>query len=272
MTTPSSEDALAADEQSSTPELRPRCWICGALATTGEHKIKQSDLKRVHGRGKDFADQQLSYLRHTGEVVPLQGPNADCIKYPLVLCAPCNNVGTQPDDRAYERFIDYIEEHGSTIIETRSLDFAQVFPGDVLARMPRLYRYFVKQLGCRIRDAGGIVPEQMSAFMRGESGSLPLWVCFLVDETGGEQNLVEQTNLAIGNIVHTAGAEGSRFVVGGWFRWLVVMIGYEWPVFDEAGTLWAPGITEVSLGAYSGEFGSGGVPGQDGSNVSWPGL
>jgi len=26
------------------------CWICGAPATTGEHKTKQSDLIEAHGR------------------------------------------------------------------------------------------------------------------------------------------------------------------------------------------------------------------------------
>jgi hypothetical protein len=32
------------------PRRHPLCWICGGLATTGEHKTKKSDLRDVFGK------------------------------------------------------------------------------------------------------------------------------------------------------------------------------------------------------------------------------
>ena len=83
------------------------CWICGSAATSSEHKIKKSDLIRVHGRGKEFAEASLNYLRGDDSVVILQGPDSKWVKWPDVLCAQCNNSRTQPFDRAYDKFIEY---------------------------------------------------------------------------------------------------------------------------------------------------------------------
>lgn len=54
---------------------QPKCWICGALAGSAEHKIKRSDLR--HRYGND-AFKETGGLLHVvlDKLTPIQGPGA----------------------------------------------------------------------------------------------------------------------------------------------------------------------------------------------------
>jgi hypothetical protein len=66
------------------------CWICGAPATTGEHKTKQSDLRAVLGR----PTQAQPFYYHDKNVRnrPIGSFKGDFLKSKSRLCAPCNKA------------------------------------------------------------------------------------------------------------------------------------------------------------------------------------
>src|SRR5438094_7653973 len=102
------------------------CWICGAIADTGEHKVKRSLLVALHGSAPYRDDRQVSHARQ-GEVVPLRGPNAKQVKYRNVLCANCNNSRTQPFDVAFDTFAKHALAYEEHIVRSRMIDFADVY-------------------------------------------------------------------------------------------------------------------------------------------------
>jgi hypothetical protein len=63
------------------------CWICGDLATTGEHKTKQSDLRAVLGKPTQaqpfyYHDNKIERNRRIGSY------KGDFLKSPSRLCDP----------------------------------------------------------------------------------------------------------------------------------------------------------------------------------------
>ena len=61
------------------------CWMCGAPADTGEHKIKKSLLVELHGSGAYTGANAMSHVKD-GEVRNLQGPGSELVKYRKCLC------------------------------------------------------------------------------------------------------------------------------------------------------------------------------------------
>jgi len=158
------------------------CWICGDPATTAEHKIKKSDLERVHGRGRAFAAANLNYRRSDDSVVVLQGPDSKWIKWPNVLCAPCNNHRSQPFDRAYEEFVAYADSNRTELLSRRQLDFSAVYGDAWDDKQRNLFKYFAKALGCKIADAGKPVPKDLAELLFQEQFQTALWVCVATNE------------------------------------------------------------------------------------------
>lgn len=82
-----------------------QCWICRAeQATTGEHKFPRAYLARIPDDWRD-----LVHGRWDGEHFHTQGPKSKNLNLP-VLCAPCNNTRTGPQDRALDSFLLYAAE------------------------------------------------------------------------------------------------------------------------------------------------------------------
>ena len=91
------------------------CWICGNIADSGEHRIKQSDMKILFGSN---IKNELLLFTDEDKVIPLQSQNSKLLKT-KVLCKKCNNTETQPYDKAYEKFIQYIALNKEEIIYKR---------------------------------------------------------------------------------------------------------------------------------------------------------
>ncbi len=161
------------------PQMRD-CWMCGDPATTGEHKVKRTDLERVHGRADAFRSANLNYLRSDASVVPLQGPNSKHVKYHRVLCGPCNSTRSQPFDHAYDTFAQYVEDRSDVLLSRRQIDFASVYGNGWREGQVNLFKYFVKALGCRIADAGKSVPNDLINFFKDRYPEKPLAICFSV--------------------------------------------------------------------------------------------
>ncbi|MBB1299197.1 hypothetical protein [Pseudoalteromonas sp. SR41-7] len=142
-----------------------KCWICPNEANSKEHIIKKSDLIRVYGKGPYKGDLEIVHDKN-GEHRRLQGPDAKRIKYAPSLCHECNTGFTQPFDRAYDKFIDYVYQNESDILRKRFIDFTDVYGDDFEEGLVSLYRYLAKSFGCRLYDAGQTVPDDIITLLR----------------------------------------------------------------------------------------------------------
>lgn len=144
------------------------CWWCGDLATTEEHRIKATTLRRVatlddgtimpinvHKKSSDFDGPLRSLNKGTQ------------IRWRKNLCANCNNAKSQPFDRAYDRFETFLVEHFEEMCDWEQLDWRAVY-GTVWNEPARnLARYFGKQLGCMLASHQLPVPKELIEFLDG---------------------------------------------------------------------------------------------------------
>lgn len=250
-----------------------QCWICGSPANTGEHKIKKSDLQRVHGRGSIFAKAKLAYLKSDESVVPLQGPDSVHVKYKKVLCAYCNSTFSQPFDRAYERFISYVDRNRDLLICRRQFDFEKVFGSSWRRDQFDLYRYFIKALGCRISDAGNPVPNDIVSVFKDVEASSRVAVCFAVDEKELLKSKEEQNSLSIGHLICSdRHSDLVRYTSSNRYRWLLMSCWFNWGPYGPVGEPWYTDQQFICIGSYTKESSVVEISRADGSFTSWRGI
>ena len=130
-------DLLPPEEEGDPPrvsdELRydyaGRCWWCGSVADSREHKWKRSDIVRMYGTGP-----------YKGELVwgpgeddmgrMLQGASSSELKYHASLCQRCNNARSQAFDKAYDVWASYVFDHLDVIKDWTVFDLARVYDSD----------------------------------------------------------------------------------------------------------------------------------------------
>lgn len=142
-----------------------QCWWCRERpATTGEHKYKQTDLARLMG------DDSLIWVGggDTREIRGKSGIKRDrygVVKFPKSLCDACNNAHSQPFDRAYSTFSDYLDSTRARILPGIPFDelYGDTWKQDTLD----LARYYAKHFGCRMARSDLPVPDSLRTFMDG---------------------------------------------------------------------------------------------------------
>lgn len=134
------------------------CWICGDIATTGEHLLKKTDVITVFG--DKFSKRVVRTDLYGNDKILVQSPNSKALKFQNNLCAKCNNERTQPYDRAYVMFANYIRSNLREITRKLEINTNLVFgKRNAKEQQKYLFRYFVKAFGCRLHDAGQSVPQ-----------------------------------------------------------------------------------------------------------------
>jgi len=159
----------------------PKCWICGAPANSAEHRIKRSDLTRVYGKGSYKGTSAPVHVRN-GVISPIQGPNSLRVKYAQSLCHDCNTARTQPYDKAYDRLIDWVMSNEPAILQKRQLNFQEIYGLDWEEQQRDLFKYCVKSFGCRLVDAGQMVPRDLIDLLPLTSFRTALKITFAVNE------------------------------------------------------------------------------------------
>ncbi|OUZ07351.1 hypothetical protein BHE97_17145 [Aeromicrobium sp. PE09-221] len=144
------------------------CWWCQKRpATTGEHKYKHSDLKRLMG------DDDVLYWGDHEQFRELRGRSGikrdrhGVVKFPKSMCGPCNNARSQPFDLAYDRYAKYVTERPTRKIP--GLDFEAVYGESWENDLLNLARYFGKHFGCRMARSRVPVPESLRSFLDGST-------------------------------------------------------------------------------------------------------
>ena len=135
------------------------CWVCGAPATTAEHKAKKSDLKAIF----ESVSQADPVFMHDGQRIniPVGGFDRKSMKWSKTLCENCNTTRTQPYDRAWDAI--------SLWLRGRRFGPGSVLRATAINRgygtrnlLLNMHLYFVKSLGCYLSDGG--VPFEREAF------------------------------------------------------------------------------------------------------------
>ncbi|UPK75698.1 hypothetical protein MU582_03375 [Nocardioidaceae bacterium SCSIO 66511] len=155
------------DEPHRTPNA---CWWCGDPETTGEHKFKHSDLKRL-ARENGQVDPTSVYKGGEGYSGTLRSLKKGAgLRWEQSLCGACNNHRSQPFDIAYTRFSEYVWERQDHFEHCNTLDFNDVFGMSWSAQATNLARYLGKQLGCVLAEKGLPIAPSIIRFLNGDSG------------------------------------------------------------------------------------------------------
>jgi hypothetical protein len=160
---------------------KPNCWICGAPANSAEHRIKRSDLTRFYGKGSYNGPSAPVHVRN-GVTSPIQGPNSLRLKYEQSLCHDCNTSRTQPFDKAYDHFIEWVMSNEPVVLQKRHLNFEDIYGVDWREKQRDLFKYWVKSFGCRLVDAGQMVPRDLIDLLPQDSFRTALKMTFAVNE------------------------------------------------------------------------------------------
>ncbi|MGN6556422.1 MAG: hypothetical protein ACTHLH_00220 [Solirubrobacterales bacterium] len=151
---------------------RGRCYWCQERdADSREHMFKRSDLIREHGRGELRAGRTL--VAYRGEKTSEhRSTKNDAFKFSASLCSYCNNARSQPFDRAYDCFIEWIFENEEKVIADRYIDLEEALGFEWLEVSNNVLRYFVKHICCRLAETvhsegGTLLPKDALAFLDG---------------------------------------------------------------------------------------------------------
>ena len=160
--------------------LNKKCWICGEQADSREHKIKKSDIISKYGKGTYKGSDELHIYEENKDGRMIRGANSTLLKYDNILCSYCNNTKTQPFDKAYEKFIAYINKN--SILHKRFINFYDIYKDDFKKEQLNLYKYFVKSFGCRLAHIKCPIPQDMVDLLDLDNFETGLRLTFAVNE------------------------------------------------------------------------------------------
>lgn len=137
------------------------CWWCGGIADSREHRHKASILRSMWG-------SDGLYLGREGQA-PYSIPSwrSRAVKFGKVLCQTCNNVRSQPFDRAYDIYAQFIQSNATRLTRATSIDWREVYGVDWETPTRLLGCYAVKQFGCWIAEGGFKPSTVFAAFLGG---------------------------------------------------------------------------------------------------------
>jgi len=158
-----------------------KCWICGNIADSGEHRIKRSDLIKIHGKGPYKNENSLVMVK-SGKEIPVQGPNSKFLKYKKSICKKCNDTGTQRFDNAYSKFVDHLDSNEKNILKTRIIELGKIYGEDSERGQRNLYKYLIKSFGCRVVEAGRHVPQHLVKLLSRKTFQTDLFITFAINE------------------------------------------------------------------------------------------
>ena len=155
-----------------------KCWICGNDAETSEHVIKQTDIAKFFRSAK--GEKQLEVKLLNGSAIhKLQSPKSKYVKYPKNLCSHCNNTFTQPFDLAYDEFTRWYDSNRKSVDKQRVIDFKEVYGDQWFEKQLNLFRYFVKEFGCRLTYENIPVPSDLIESLNKDRFLTAFYVSFL---------------------------------------------------------------------------------------------
>lgn len=241
------------------------CWICKETADSAEHRIKKSDIVSLHGSGAYKGENTLLMFRDDKEI-PIQGPNSKVVKYKKILCGNCNNNFTQPFDKAYEVFVDYILSNEKLLLKRRFIDFKDIYGDEFEVSQRNLYKYFAKSFGCRLAHEGHPIPRDIPALLFKKHFRTKLRMSFAVDAEYLEFGFNILANGPLIGLLPTRATRPTliekwkykrygralplQYISNESFKWLSTWCWYDWQADGTLGSTWVADSQYVYLGSY----------------------
>ncbi|HDU4153950.1 TPA: hypothetical protein RFO28_003153, partial [Legionella pneumophila] len=148
-----------------------KCWLCGDIATTREHRIKKTTVNYL------FLYEKNPTITVGKKIKKLQSPNSGLIKYDYNLCQKCNCERTQPFDRAYEKFFEYLIQNQKSILKNRRVKVA-----DLEIDQQNLFKYFIKSFCCMVDSSHTKpVPKELIDTLLGADYNKSLVIQFCIN-------------------------------------------------------------------------------------------
>ena len=144
-----------------------KCWWCGQIGNSGEHKFKKTDVNAEFGltfQNKENRPQLIT----NDKTFSLQSSSSDFIKFEKILCATCNNNKSQKFDIAYTKFVDFILSNYDYYFTKKYIDLKDIFHADWAENKLYVYSYFVKHFCCRLARNNFNISPQIICFLNGE--------------------------------------------------------------------------------------------------------
>ena len=110
-------------------------------------------------------------FRKSNELIQIQGPDSDLLKFEKSLCINCNTTRSAKMDVAYSKVIEYYINNDEIIRSAKGIDFGKVFNSSWAVGKKDFYRYCVKHVCCRLVE-GGVSPSQNLINFLSETESL----------------------------------------------------------------------------------------------------
>jgi hypothetical protein len=127
------------------------CWICGALASTGEHLSKRSDLRSLFGTPSQSDPIYFHTAKRRNKRVG--SLDAKILKSSSRLCNRCNSARTQKHDRAWQHFSETLRAR-EYLLNYPYIRANAIFPYATRRAMLNLHLYWLKILGCAVMEGG----------------------------------------------------------------------------------------------------------------------
>ncbi len=157
------------------------CWICGKPADSREHKHKKTDLKRNFDNSKKSPDK-VAYFSNPDVHIEIQSINSDRVKFDKIICKKCNGDFTQPFDKSYGIFIEYILQNYNKLLDDKRIDFEDIYGSSWKESKRNLFAYYLKHIGCRLADNNIFVSKNIIDYINNKTNELTdLLIRFEVD-------------------------------------------------------------------------------------------
>lgn len=119
-----------------------------------EHKYKKTDINLLYG-SDFFQNDKLALVRYrkSNEVIKIQGPDSNYLKFRKSLCLKCNNARSANMDAAYTKVIEFYLNNELLVKESKSIDFRMIFSDSWIESKRHFYKYCIKHIGCRLVEA-----------------------------------------------------------------------------------------------------------------------
>lgn len=155
---------MATKQNPYTRRDRELCWICEENpADSQEHSIKASRIKQMENAL--LPGQNLLTPNKDGRVYPIRGKNSQVVKFGKTMCQKCNNERTKKFDQAYDHFVDFLIGNFDYFRDKRQFSWADIYAGYDFDQR-HLQRYYLKNAGCRMIDAGvEQVPQELRDYL-----------------------------------------------------------------------------------------------------------
>jgi hypothetical protein len=142
---------------------REMCWICEENnADSQEHSFKSSRIKALT-KEIDSKDPFMT-IGEDGRLYPIQGPNSAVVKFGKTICKNCNNSFSKKFDLAYDHLIRFVENDPEYFRDKKNFNWNEIYNNTEFNQVD-LARYYIKNFGCRILDAGAEVPVELRTFL-----------------------------------------------------------------------------------------------------------